>query len=123
MKTKISLTCFLLCYIAVCFAAVSGLDGKWTGSVKLPEGNVYPLNYVFETKGDKLSGTAQAEGPPKTIIEGKINGTVFSFNIINDDGIGMPHTGKYYPEGDSVAITIKYAGNDLHVVLKRAANP
>ena len=123
MKLTITLTGMLLCFIAICLAAVTDLGGKWTGTVTLPDGKVYPLTYIFETNGDQLTGTAQAEGDPKAIIEGRISGSDFSFNIVNDDGTGMPHTGKYYPQGDSIAITIKYAGNELHPVLKRATKP
>ena len=31
----------------VCFAIVADLAGKWTGSLKTPDGNEFPLTYNF----------------------------------------------------------------------------
>jgi len=121
MKRKIVTTAALVCCFVVCFAAVlADLNGKWIGSIKAPDGNYYPITYIINANGDKLTGSVQVEGDPKIINDGKINGADFTFAITVDDGKTIPHTGKYYADGDSIAMNIDYEGAKLHTTLKRA---
>lgn len=115
----------LLFEAMICFAAVADINGKWTGSVKITDQGTHFITYTFQTYGDKLAGCLDAGGSLKTVIEGKISGNQFSFNLADDDGSSMwiPHRGQYHPEGDSVTITFNYAGIDHSCTLKRAANP
>ncbi len=122
MKKVTLTTVLMVCAILICFAAIAGLAGKWQGSIKLPDGNIYPVTYEFQVNGDQLTGTATAEGPPKTVAEGKTDGVNFSFSLTNDDGKPILHGGKYYAEGDSIALTVNYQGDILHGTLKRAKN-
>ncbi|SEP40575.1 hypothetical protein [Mucilaginibacter sp. OK283] len=119
---KITLTATLVCVVMACLAAVSGLAGKWQGSVKLADGNTYPANYEFQISDGKLTGTATAEGPPKVITDTRINGNDFSFSIADDDGSAIKHSGKYYPQGDSVSLNVNYGGTILHTTLTRKKN-
>lgn len=120
MKRKLVITAALVGCFIICFAAVAGLSGTWKGSIKTPDGNVYPVTYIFNIQGDSLTGTAQAVGDPKTITEGKIMGSDFTFNVADDNGNPLPHSGKYYADGDSVSINVVYQGSTLHGSLKRA---
>jgi hypothetical protein len=121
MKRKIFTTATMICCAMICFAAaVVDLNGKWEGSIKLPDGNVYPVNYEFTVNGDQLTGTAKAQGSPQNITAGKINGADLTFSVTDDDGKPILHSGKYYAEGDSVALTVNYRGAILHTTLKRA---
>jgi hypothetical protein len=121
MNRKFFLTTALLaCFIISLAAIVGDLNGTWKGSIILPDGSEYPVTYVFAIKGDSLTGSGQGEGEPKPIINSKITGTEFSFSVTNDDGSLIPHSGKYYPNGDSVSLTVVYQGDKLHALLKRA---
>ena len=121
MKIKIVTTAALLCCFAVCFAvALAGLNGKWVGSIKGPDGKDYPITFTINVSGDKLNGTVQLTGDPKRINDGKINGTDFTFAVTGEDGNTIAHTGKYYADGDSVVMNVDYEGAKLHTTLKRA---
>jgi len=120
MKIKVFTTTALLCCFMICLAAVADLSGRWTGSIKAPDGVDYPLTYVFNISSGVLTGTAQAQGDPKTITDCKLNGNDFTFNIADDDGTSIPHTGKYYADGDSISMNVNYKGTKLHTTLKRA---
>jgi hypothetical protein len=122
MKRKILATAaFLGCFIICLAATTAGLNGKWTGSVNVG-GTDYPLNYVFKADSGKLTGTAQAQGEPKPINDGKIDGTDLTFTIPDDNGSTIPHHGKYYADGDSISMNIDYQGTKLHTTLKRATD-
>ncbi len=64
MKRKTFAIAALLCFVTVCLAAIADLNGKWKGSLKDPEGNDHNFHLVLKVDGDKLTGTAQAEGDP-----------------------------------------------------------
>ena len=121
MKRKIFITAALVACFAVCLAAAAaGLAGKWKGSLKDPDGNDHPLHLVLNTiNGEKLIGTAQAEGEPLNINDGKINGDSFSCNVKDPDGNVIPIDGKYIAAGDS--ISLNFTENDMknHVTFVR----
>jgi hypothetical protein len=119
MKRKIFTTVALVCCFVVCFAIAADLAGKWTGTLKAPDGNEYPLTYVFKTDSGKLTGTGSSPQGDVPITEGKIiNGTDFSFNIAVN-GVDIKNTGKYYPAADSIGLDIDYNGMKFHATLKR----
>jgi len=119
MKRKIFITATLVACFAVCLAAVAGLGGKWKGSLKDPDGNEHPLHLVLNVNGEALTGTAQAEGEPLAINDGKINGDSFSCNVKDPDGNVIPIDGKYITAGDS--ISLNFTENDMkhHVTFVR----
>jgi hypothetical protein len=113
-------TALLFCFM-VCFALVADLTGKWTGSLKAPDGNEYPLTYNFKVDGDKLTGTGESPQGTVDITNGKINGNDFTFTMpVN--GVDIKNTCKFYPEADSVGMDIDYQGMKMHATLKRSAN-
>jgi hypothetical protein len=120
MKRKILLIASLICCFAVCLAAIGNLNGKWTGSIKAPDGKDFPLTYTFKVDGDKLGGTEQDDGDPAQISEGKITGNDFTFKVTNNDGSVFPHSGRYYADGDSVSLNLEVNGARFHTTLKRA---
>jgi hypothetical protein len=120
MKAKFfSVTSLLIFAAVVCFAVAADLTGKWTGVIKAPDGNEYPLVYVFKADGNNLSGSLQGPQGEIPITEGKVNGNDFSFKL-DFNGMPITNTGKYYV--DSVAIDAEVSGTKIHSVLKRAAN-
>jgi hypothetical protein len=117
MKKKIlTSTALLFCFV-VCFALVADITGKWTGSIKTPDGQELPVTYNFKVDGDKLTGTADSPQGSVTIDNGKITGDTFSFKV-TVDGTDYPHTGKAY--ADSCAMDIDFGGQKMHFIVKKA---
>ena len=120
MSKKLFTTVALLCCFMICLAAVvTDLSGKWTGVVKTPDGQEVTLTYIMKVDGDKLTGTGEANGNTVAINEGKINGNDFTFKITDTEGLVIPHSGKFYPEADSVSMNIDYSGTKMHTTLRR----
>jgi hypothetical protein len=120
MKSKFfSITIMLICTAMICFAVIADLAGKWTGTVKTPDGTDFPLTYIFKIDGSNLTGSLQSPQGELPISDGKINGASFSFKL-DFNGTPIINTGKYY--GDSIGIDADINGTKLHTVLKRATN-
>jgi hypothetical protein len=119
MKSKIFTALLLLCCFMVCFAAIAGLAGKWSGTIIGPDGSEGTLVYVFKVDGDKLTGTAQQEGHGDIaqITDGKISGDDITFSVTNDEGVVIPHHGKCY--ADSISMNLEFNGAKFHTTLKR----
>ncbi|WP_345101138.1 hypothetical protein [Mucilaginibacter panaciglaebae] len=118
MKSRIVTTTLLVfCSFIACFAAIAGLNGKWTGSVKITPEDELSLVYNFKVDGDKLSGTVQSpDGNDLPIAEGVLSGNEFAF-IVKAGKLVVNHTGKYY--GDSVIVSAYVDGKSFKAVLKR----
>jgi hypothetical protein len=119
MKRKIFITAILAGCFAVCLAVAAGLAGKWKASLKDPDGNEHPLHLVFNVDGEKLTGTAQADGDPLAINDGKITGDDFSFNVKDPDGNVIPVDGKYIAAGDSVSLNFTEGDMKHHATFVR----
>ncbi len=107
---------------ASCFAIVillGDLPGKWQGNVQLPDGQNVVVTYTINVDGEKITGVAETFGHSLKIEDGKISGNDITFSITNDNNIVIPHTGKFYPEGDSVGMSMDYGGAKFHTTLKR----
>lgn len=98
-----------------CFAAITDLNGKWSGAFKTPQGD-FPVTYTFKVDGDKITGVAESDQGSLEITDGKVSGNDFSFNV-DLQGNVLKNVGKFY--GDSVTIDIDFSGNSLHANLKR----
>ena len=122
MKKRIFTTISLVCCLVICFAAIADLSGKWTGLIKTPDGNDVTLIYIFKVDGDKLTGTVQqqGEGEAAKIDSGKVAGNDITFSVTNQDGLVIPHNGKFY--GYSIGMDINFNGAKFHTTLKRAEN-
>ncbi len=118
MKRKMFITVTLVACFAVCLAAVAGLSGKWKGSLKDQDGNDHQFHLVFNANGEKLTGTAQAEGEPLAINDGKITGDNFLFNVNDNEGNVIPVDGKYIAAGDSISLNFTETGKH-HVTFVR----
>jgi len=120
MSRKLFITAALVCCVFIGVAAlIAELSGKWKGNLQLPDGQNVVVTYTINVTGDKLSGTAETFGHTIKIDDGKVNGNDFTFNITNNDGIIIPHTGKFYPEADSVGMSMDFGGAKFHTTLKR----
>ena len=120
MSKKLFTTVALVCCFMICLAAVvADLSGKWTGNVKTPDGEEATLTYNIKVDGDKLTGTAESNGNVVSIDSGKIKENDFTFKVTTTEGVVVPHTGKYYPEADSISMNLDYNGAKMHTTLKR----
>jgi hypothetical protein len=121
MKRKILIVLALICSAMIALAAVfADANGKWTGSIIGPDGNDMALTYDFKIDGDKLTGTVLAQGDELKLDSGKVTGTDFSFKVTNSQGVPIPHSGKYFANGDSISMNITYQDYKFHSTLKRA---
>lgn len=110
----------MVCSLAVCLAAVfAGLNGKWSGNITTPDGQEVTLTYNIKVDGEKLTGTGESNGNTVNIDEGSLKGDDFTFKVTNTDGVVIPHSGRYYAQGDSVSMNIDYNGTKFHTTLKR----
>jgi hypothetical protein len=116
MKKKLFSTIALVfCAFLVCLAVVADLTGKWSGSLKTPNGS-FPLKYTFKAEGEKLTGTADGDQGSLPITDGKISGNNFVFNL-DYNGTPIKNAGKFY--GDSITVDMDFNGTNMHGVLKR----
>jgi hypothetical protein len=123
MKRKAFIITALVCCFMISLAAViSDANGKWTGSVKGPDGNNIDLAYTIKIDGNKLTGEAEAQSITLKLDSGIVNGNDLQFSITNPEGVNIPHTGKYFAQGDSISMNIDYQGYKMHSTLKRAAD-
>src|SRR5208337_941299 len=61
---------FMLCATALLGA---GIDGKWEGEVKTPDGSAIPISMNFKSDGDKVTGTVTGPAGDVTINDGKLD--------------------------------------------------
>ncbi|MDB5003097.1 MAG: hypothetical protein JWQ34_1322 [Mucilaginibacter sp.] len=118
MKRNILTAALLLCSVLICFAAaITDLTGKWKGSVKMADGNEFPLTYNFKVDGQKITGSVLSPQGELPIYDGKISSDKdFTFKVdVNDNPV--PNVGKFY--GDSVTVVADLDGQKLHATLKR----
>jgi hypothetical protein len=70
-------------------ALAADVDGKWTGTLTTPMGDV-PMAYEFKADGTTLTGTTLGpDGGQLPIKNGKVDGSNISFSVALDFG-GMP---------------------------------
>lgn len=123
MKIKAFITTALVCCFVVCMAAVwADMNGKWTGVFKGPDGTDIELVYNIKVDGNKLTGDGSAQGVTLSLDSGMVSGTEFKFSVKNPEGVTIPHTGKYFAQGDSISMTADYQGFKMHSTLKRSAD-
>ena len=118
MKIKFFITAALAGFTAICFAAVTGLADRWTGTLKTPDGNEFPLTYNFKTDSGKLTGTADSPQGTVNIQEGKITADSLHFSVMVND-MKVMHWGKYFAKGDSISMNMNFNGDEFHTTLKR----
>jgi len=103
-------------------AFAADVDGKWTGTMATPNGDV-PVNFTFQADGATLNGsTTGPDGMEIKIANGKVDGSNISFSLTFDFG-GMPFTLNYkgVVAKDQIHFTIDIFGMPLDLVVKRAS--
>src|SRR5215469_11290509 len=75
-------------------AFAADVDGKWSGSMATPNGDV-PVGFTFKADGAMLNGSTMGpDGMEVKIKDGKVDGSNISFTITLDFQ-GMPFTMNY----------------------------
>jgi hypothetical protein len=110
----------LLLVAAPAFAA--DVDGKWSGALATPNGDV---NVAFEFKADGTALTGTTTGPdgaPTAIKNGKIDGNTITFVVtvaFGDMSFDINYTGMVSPA--EIKMTADFAGMPFEFVVKKAA--
>jgi len=112
---------FVLMFVLCLPAFAADVDGKWSGTVTSPTGDI-PVAFTFKADGAKLTGTTTGfDGSEVAIADGKIDGKNISFKVTFDFG-GMPfellYKGVVSPE--EIKVTGEAAGMPFEFVLKKA---
>jgi hypothetical protein len=118
MKRFAILLALVLC-AAPAFAA--DVDGKWSGSLNTPNGDVN-IAFTFKADGTALTGTTTGpDGAQVAIKNGKIDGDKLTFVVSIDFG-GMPVDINYSGvlKGGEIAMTLDFAGMPFTFTVKKA---
>jgi|SRR5262249_34196680 hypothetical protein len=96
------------------------IEGKWVGQIPRPDHN-YDAVFVFNVKGDKLTGTVKAAELDNEleIVDGKVKGDTISFRI---GGTSGTYTGKVSGDEINCKVTLtggEFGGRTLPFTLKR----
>lgn len=105
--------------VSAAFAA--DVDGKWTGTMDTPNGNV-PVGFTFKADGAKLDGsTTGPDGKEVKIADGKVDGSNITFSVTIDFQ-GMPITLNYKGAvaKDEIKFMIDIFGMPFDLTVKRA---
>ena len=102
-------------------ALAGDVDGKWSGMVSTPGGDV---NVAFDLKSDGTMLTGTTTGPDGATVpikDGKIDGNKIAFLVSLDLGgmaIDINYTGVVSPE--EIKFTLDFAGMPFEFAVKKA---
>ncbi|MDQ6901606.1 MAG: glycoside hydrolase [Bacteroidota bacterium] len=117
MKSKLfTMSALFACIIVLIAAAIADLNGRWKGTIKVPDGSEIQAVYNFKVDGDKLTGTAESPSGVVAIDSGKVAGNSFSFQV-TVDGNDYNHKGIMYD--DSCGVDIDFGGQLVHTTIMR----
>ena len=102
-------------------AMAADVDGKWSGTITTPNGDV-PVGFTFKADGAMLTGTTTGiDGMDVPIKNGKVDGSNISFVVSLDFG-GMPldlsYKGVVSPA--EIKLTIDFMGMPFDLVVKKS---
>ena len=101
-------------------ARAADVDGRWSGAVVTPNGDV---TVAFEFKSDGAALTGSTTGPDGSILpikDGKIDGTRISFVVTLDFGgmtFDLAYTGEVSPA--EIKMTADFAGMPFEFIVKK----
>ena len=119
MKKVYAIVVGLMLLAAPAFA--EDVDGKWTGTVSTPMGDI-PVAYEFKADGAKLIGTTLGpDGGSVPIKDGKVDGNNISFGVTLDFGgmaIDLTYKGVVTPT--EIKMTGDFMGMPFEFTVKKA---
>ena len=102
-------------------AFAADVDGKWSGMLSTPGGDVN-VGFEFKSDGTTLTGTTTGpDGGTIPIKDGKIDGSKISFVVTIDFGgmmFDIPYTGVVSPT--EIKMTLDFGGMPFEFVVKKA---
>lgn len=116
-RSKFNPIAYCCGFLLLLIATFADLNGRWTCTIRTPDGEEIQAVYNFKVNGDTLTGTAESPEGVVTIDNGKVNGDNFSFKV-TVDGVDYPHAGTVYK--DSCGLDIDFGSAKVHTVLLRA---
>jgi hypothetical protein len=104
-------------------ALAADVDGKWTGNVTTPNGDL-AVTFNFKADGAKLTGsTTGFDGAEVPISDGKVDGKNITFKVTFDFG-GMPfvlnYKGVVAPTEIKIASEAEGIPMPIEILLKKA---
>ena len=114
---------YALLAVMLLFAApamAADVDGKWSGSLATPNGDV-TVGFDFKSDGTTLTGTTTGpDGATLAIKNGKIDGDKISFIVTIDFGgmmFDLAYTGVVSPA--EIKMTAEFAGMPFEFTVKK----
>lgn len=102
-------------------AFAADVDGKWTGTVSTPMGDL-PVQYEFKADGATLTGTTLGfDGGAVPIKNGKVEGDTISFTVTFDFGgmaLDLSYTGVV--SAGEIRMTGDFMGMPFEFTVKKA---
>ena len=121
MKTLLSICAALVMTLGTVSVRAADVTGTWSGEMKTPDGQSFPLTFTFKQDGATLTGTVQGpQGDPIDISNGKIDGDKFSFDV-SFNGMTIHHNCTVISD-DEIKLTSKSDSGDfpgIELTLKR----
>ncbi len=103
-------------FIAMSIGHAQDINGKWRGEMQGPNGSM-DLTFNFKVSGDSLNGTVATQMGEMPIINGKVNGKKFSFDVSFND-MTINHQCTFM--SDSISMRVPgMQGDTMQIILKR----
>jgi hypothetical protein len=96
--------------------AASKIDGRWKGTVSGPNGDM-ELLFTFKVNGDSLSGTDESAMGVLPLLNGKVNGNEFSYDV-DLGGNLISHNCKFIDD-NTINVKAMVMQNEIEMTLKR----
>jgi hypothetical protein len=102
-------------------AFAADVDGKWTGPLETPMGEV-PVTFTFKADGDKLTGSMLGmDGSEIPIANGKIDGNAISYSVTLDfGGMALEMIYKGVVSASEIKLDMEVFGMPFNFVVKKA---
>lgn len=117
MKVYALLVLMMLCAVP---ALAADVDGKWSGSLATPNGDV-TVGFDFKSDGSALTGsTTGPDGAQVAIKNGKVEGNKISFIVTIDFGgmmFDLAYSGVVAPA--EIKMTVDFAGMPFEFTVKK----
>lgn len=120
MRKLLCICTALLMMLPATTAMAADVTGTWTATAQGPTGE-FQLTFIFKQDGTTLTGTVQpSQGDPAEIINGKVDGDEFSFDV-SINGMTIHHDCTV--KGDEIELKATSLSPDfpgLTLTLKRS---
>jgi hypothetical protein len=102
-------------------AFAADVDGRWTGSLSTPLGDVAAA-FTFKSDGATLTGTAEGDGVPFKIAQGKVDGDNITFTVTFDyAGRTIVFKYKGVVTKDEIKFKVDAMGTAVELTVKKAS--